>query len=290
MERCEICGTENRGNAKFCRGCARALMPIEADAEAQKLASNRALRCSECQAIYSRGATVCAACGHPLDKPAPPGEADPTQARATKWPVWVVGAVVSLALVGAAGMWGMGGKEAGPGDEAHQTTQSTSSASAARMAALPAEPVEAAKPVAETLDEAQKAHYEELIRREAERAERARETMDRLAAKEKALSEARANKAAAERRRGEAAPVPPPEPANAIEPAPTTTPTVAAQPAPAVPAPARLTVEQACAKETNFLARDLCRVDACRVAANAGDPICVWYRRLEEERRSRLNN
>ncbi|MEZ5700721.1 MAG: hypothetical protein R3E42_00205 [Burkholderiaceae bacterium] len=62
--------------------------------------------------------------------------------------------------------------------------------------------------------------------------------------------------------------------------------------APAVPstAPTRTTVEQACAKETNFLARDLCRVDACRVAANANDPICVWYRRLEEERRNRLNN
>ena len=49
-------------------------------------------------------------------------------------------------------------------------------------------------------------------------------------------------------------------------------------------------VEQACANTSNFIARDLCRIDACRAAGNARDPICVWYRRLEEGRRNRLAN
>ena len=148
MERCEVCGTENRGNAKFCRGCARALMPIEADTEAQKLASNRALRCGECQAIYSRGATVCAACGHPLDKTVSPVEPDPPRTPRANRLGWVIGAVALLAAAGMVGVWTTSGQRTVPGLEAPAAAQAPVSDTALRAAALP--PTEPVAPRMET--------------------------------------------------------------------------------------------------------------------------------------------
>lgn len=159
-------------------------------------------------------------------------------------------------------------------------------------APAPAEPEEAAAPVAATLGAEEKAHFEELVKREAERAEKARQTVARLAAQEKAAKEAkeaRAARAPAERQRKE-------EVSQTIDPTETSTQAGASQPlqaeavAPATATRPRLSVEQACASASNFIARDLCRVDACRDAGNASDPICVWYRQLEEERRNRLSN
>ena len=55
-----------------------------------------------------------------------------------------------------------------------------------------------------------------------------------------------------------------------------------------VPAPAQ-TVDQTCADSSNFLARDLCRVRACRSAAMASDPVCVRFREMESANRSRMD-
>lgn len=51
--------------------------------------------------------------------------------------------------------------------------------------------------------------------------------------------------------------------------------------------PPAATVEQICAGSGNFLARDVCRVRACRSPAMAGDPICVRYREMEDANRHR---
>lgn len=62
-----------------------------------------------------------------------------------------------------------------------------------------------------------------------------------------------------------------------------------AAPAP-VPAPRPRGVDEACADRGNFLSRDLCRIQACRNPAQAGDPVCVRFREMEEANRRRGDN
>lgn len=62
-----------------------------------------------------------------------------------------------------------------------------------------------------------------------------------------------------------------------------------AAPAP-VPAPRPRGVDEACADRGNFLSRDLCRIQACRNPALAGDPVCVRFREMEEANRRRGDN
>ena len=293
MERCETCGTENRKGAKFCRGCARALLPIPADAAATDVHSNRALRCGVCQAIHARDASECVACGNPLVALQPIATSESgvsaTPARSGRW----LGLLALLAVAVGLGFWALV-----PTAETREDAVAVSLVNAPPVglpAPAPAEPEEAAAPVAATLGAEEKAHFEELVKREAERAEKARQTVARLAAQEKAAKEAkeakeaRAARAAVERQRKE-------EARQTIDPSETSAQADASQPlqgeavAPATATRPRLSVEQACASASNFIARDLCRVDACRDAGNARDPICVWYRQLEEERRDRLSN
>ncbi|WP_247596807.1 hypothetical protein [Hydrogenophaga sp. PAMC20947] len=75
--------------------------------------------------------------------------------------------------------------------------------------------------------------------------------------------------------------VPPPAPV-AVAP-------VQPPPVPAAPNPVK-TVAQTCATETNMIARDFCRIDACRQPANVNDAICVSYRKMDAERRARMAN
>ena len=287
MERCETCGTENREGAKFCRGCARPLLPIPANADAASVHSNRALRCGVCQAIHARDASECVACGNPLVAsqtiPTPEAAASGAPARPGRW----FGLLALFVVITGLGVWALG-----PTTESREKAEAASQVDpqpAGLAAPVPAEPEEAAAPVAATLGAAEKAHFEELVKREAERAEKARQTVARLAAQEKAAKEARAARAAAERQRKE-------EASQAIDPPAVSARAGASQPlqgevvAPAPATPPRQSVEQACASASNFIARDLCRVDACRDTGNARDPICVWYRQLEEERRNRLSN
>ena len=282
MQRCETCGTDNRDGAKFCKGCARALLSIATDAAATDTHSNRALRCGVCQAIHARDATECAACGHPLGAPLPLAMPKPevraAPARLGRW----FGLLALLAVASAVVFW-IGAPTGPVKSRADGAAAPSASAPAAEpVAAAPSKPVEAAAPVAATLDADGKAHFDELVQREAERAEKARQNVARLAEQEKAAKEARAARVA-ERQRVEAErqATPPPEPA-----APQAATPVASAPA-IVP---KQSVEQACANTSNFISRDLCRVAACREAGNARDPICLWYRQLEEERRNRLGN
>lgn len=289
MELCEACGTENRDKAKFCRGCARPLLPIAAGTDLTDKASNRALRCGVCQAIHSRGATTCQACGLPLDEPQPdaPPEVEPAQGKkAWRWPLLGVLALVGAVIV----LWGSNQKEPVEvieGGEVVLDAQPAVGLEAPTPLAVAAHSESAAAPSIEaTMSAAEKAHFEELVEREAERAEKARQAIARQAAKEGAVQQARTARAAAERQRTETArqtlDQPPPS-----APADSKAATVTQVPLPPV---TKVSVEQACAKTTNFLSRDLCRVAACRDASNARDPICVWYRKLDEERRSRLAN
>ena len=288
MERCETCGTENREGAKFCRGCARALQPIPSDAVAADSHSNRALRCGICKAIHSRGALACAACGNPLGalQPLAATEAEVKEATAQtgRW----LGLSAFLVAATAVGFWFLA--PSGPAEPREGAATAPLSNMPAVEHPVPAnpEPVEAAAPVAAALGAEEKAHFEELVKREAERAEKARQTVARLAAQEKAAQVARAARAVAERQRAEAARQAVAAPEAVVRAGVPQSPGEAVAAAPAMPP--KLSVEQACANTSNFIARDLCRIDACRAAGNARDPICVWYRRLEEERRNRLAN
>jgi hypothetical protein len=49
-------------------------------------------------------------------------------------------------------------------------------------------------------------------------------------------------------------------------------------------------VDETCADRGNFLSRDLCRIQACGNAAQAGDPVCVRFREMEEANRNRASN
>lgn len=265
------------------------------------------VRCGACGAMLTPGDTSCPACGAVVAKAedvlpesgagAPQGEGEPPSGAAGR-KVWAVAAVVIAALALAA--WLLLPTQPQPAETAtaeaaKPTLQQTATSSTPLAQSLaPNEQVE--KPVepvsgvlSDALDADQKAHLDELVKREAERAERSRQELKRLAAQEKAVKEARAAKAQ-ERRRAEEeasvrlqpnslAPVPGPA-APAANPEP---------PAPA-PTPAKVSVDQACAHTTNFLSRDLCRIDACRKPTNAKDPTCVWFRQIEEDRRRQVGN
>ncbi|MGI9216540.1 MAG: hypothetical protein ACR2JA_06020 [Hydrogenophaga sp.] len=93
------------------------------------------------------------------------------------------------------------------------------------------------------------------------------------------------------------APARPKEAAVAAAPAPASprsepvAPATVAEAAPApVPAPRPRGVDEACADRGNFLSRDLCRIQACRNPAQAGDPVCVRFREMEEANRRRGDN
>jgi hypothetical protein len=224
-------------------------------------------------------------------------EAVPALKRRGLWPA--VAAV--MGVMGALAIWvagQSGSAESGSGPQKLPAAQATAAATMAASVPAPAaasvgapppvEAVDATQPAAATpLESADNAHFQELVRREAERAEKARRSVARMAAQEEAARQAREKKLAIERQRLETARQAPDQAM-----APETNASNPAVPALAAPAPTpaiRPSVEQACASATNFFSRDLCRIAACREAGNARDPICVRYRQIEEERRNRVN-
>ena len=42
-------------------------------------------------------------------------------------------------------------------------------------------------------------------------------------------------------------------------------------------------VQQACSRSGGFLAEQLCKVQQCQRPENAPDPVCIAYRRMEEQ-------
>ena len=59
--------------------------------------------------------------------------------------------------------------------------------------------------------------------------------------------------------------------------------------APPVPAPKLRSVDDSCADRSNFLTRDICRIQACGNPAMAGDPVCVRFREMEAANRRNGN-
>lgn len=65
---------------------------------------------------------------------------------------------------------------------------------------------------------------------------------------------------------------------------------VRASPAPIQPAAPVLTVSRICDQAGNFFAREVCRLRECNKASHASDPICVNFRRMEENNRALQQN
>ncbi|PZO19700.1 MAG: hypothetical protein DCF26_05345 [Burkholderiales bacterium] len=65
---------------------------------------------------------------------------------------------------------------------------------------------------------------------------------------------------------------------------------VRASPAPIQPVAPVLTVSRICDQAGNFFAREVCRLRECNKASHASDPICVNFRRMEENNRALQQN
>lgn len=253
MAVCAACGTENRDKARYCRGCACALQPVQgAVAEEVAPAATTSRQRRQRTAGESPEARNPAAAGRPR--------------RA----VGVVMAVVVFGL--GAAWWTMTQRapaSASPvavvatADQTAQAvrpvppTQATTSASGA----LPSETI--ATPT-QAVASPNKGEVEREPRPAAERARTQRPAVRT------------------------AAPAPVAEPSvRQAEPVAAAPVEVAQAPAPPAPAPAQ-TVDQMCAGSSNFLTRDLCRARICRNGSYSGDPVCVRFREMEEESRRRL--
>jgi len=58
-------------------------------------------------------------------------------------------------------------------------------------------------------------------------------------------------------------------------------------PEPAAPAAPPASADERCADRSNFITRDLCRIQACRDPALVADPVCVRFRAMEQANRNR---
>jgi hypothetical protein len=295
MAICEACGTENRDKARFCIGCAKALLPLADAANAAPVtaaavpAVRRMQACPVCQAANPLAATVCQSCRASLV----PDLARPLLAASAPSPrgmAFKATGALALMLVAVAVWWvgGSGGAGHWPGaDGAAVASRSALSdaqpvglavAVSATAAPLPAPPAtEPATPLERSAEEKAVA--------EAARAQRtaAAQTRREQVARERAATEAqaRATRALEQQRADEAA-----RQQAAAEAAERARATAAAPP----PVPVVNTVEQTCAGSGNFFSREVCRIRACQAPAFGSDPVCVRFRELEESSRSAAPN
>ena len=284
MALCDACGMDNREKAKFCRGCARALVaPAEAPA-APAPPPGPVQVCATCQTANPLAATVCKSCRTSLvpDWVAPPAPVSTqgSSGGATK-AVALIGLVL---LVGVGGWWGL--RDAGSSVAA---PTEASSAVAHQAASLPS----LTPTVSVTQATATTATQPSLSERENE--QRARDERRRVAAEKKRQQAEREQVAAAERERlAQAQAQQLAERAaqqKAAQEAAARAQLALARAAPAAPPPPAVkTVEQTCASSSNFLAREVCRFQACRDASFAGDPVCVRHREIEAANRRAAAN
>lgn len=277
---CPSCGKENRDNARFCRGCARALERVGDGVAPADEARDRA------RALRRARRRKAAA-----NAPASPAR--------SRWAGVVLAAVFALGL----GWWfgahqkatapaqaaGLGALALSPSAVAAMPPPSATAA-ASNPDTVPVAPVGVAvvtEPTAaaavdrlrqsvELLEREDRAHVVALEQ------QRRKASQDRLRAEE-ARRRTDALSAAA------ASSVPTPAPAPTQAPAPAV---VAAAPATAmvaatVSAPG---VDQLCAASGNVFARDLCRIRECGKASFARDPVCVRFRQMDEARRLEADN
>lgn len=293
---CEACGTENRDKARFCIGCAKALVPLVDAAKAAPVAAaaapaaRRMQACPVCQAANPLAATVCQSCraslvpdlGRPLRaarRPAPRGMA------------FKAAGALALVLVAVAAWWVGGSDGAGhwPGvDGAAVASRSAlpdvqpvglAVAVSATAAPLPAPPAtEPATPLERSAEEKAAAEAARAQRTAATQARREQVARERAAAAE---AQTRANRLLEQQRADEAA-----RQQAAAEVAERARAAAAATP----PALVVNTVEQTCAGSGNFFSREVCRIRACQAPAFVNDPVCVRFREMEEANRRPVTN
>lgn len=295
MATCEACGTENRDKARFCSGCAKALVPLANAASAAPVAvaaepsARRMQACPACQAANPLAATVCQSCraslvpdlARPLravSPPAPRGAA--FKAAGALALVFVAVAAWWVGSGGGAGHWpGVGGAvDASRSALPNVQPVGLAVAVSATAAPLPAPPaIEPATPIERSAEEKAAAEAARAQRTAAAQARREQVARERAATEAqaraaRALEQQRADEAARQQATAEAA-----ERARAAA--------VAPKPAPVVN-----TVEQTCASSGNFFSREVCRIRACQAPAFGNDPVCVRFRELEESSRSAAPN
>ncbi len=252
---CAACGAENRDKARYCRGCAQPLVPLAPGAVPTAAAPERRSR--------SRTRRKAA------DRAAVPWWKHP----AAGWSV-----AAALAVGGLGAWWGL------PGAQVPAAAAPTApvSVSAPALTALPTWPPTA--PVPSAAIESTVTAEQPVPVPAAASAPLAGETV-RATAAPLANRAPRTPKPRAE-------PSPPTAPAEA--PAASRQPPNPASPAetapPAAPAARTPTVDERCADRSNFLSRDLCRIQACGNPALAADPVCVRFREMEAANRERLGN
>lgn len=292
MATCEACGTENRDKARFCIGCAKALVPLADAASAAPVAAaaaapsaRRMQACPACQAGNPLAATVCQSCRASLvpDLARPPQGVSPPAKRGM---AFKAAGALALVLVAATAWWVGGGGGAGhwPGvDGAAVASRSAlpavqpvglAVAVSATAAPLPAPPAtEPATPLERSAEEKAAAEAARAQRTAAAQARREQVARERAAAEAqaraaRALEQQRADEAARQQTAADAA-----ERARAAAAAPK-------------PVPVLNTVEQTCASSGNFFSREVCRIKACQAPAFGNDPVCVRFRELEESSRA----
>ncbi len=281
---CPSCGAENRDKARFCTRCAGPLEPVFPAADAAARRDRAKERSAKRKRKTGRGA-----------------------AATSSWAEQRAWLPVALLFAGAlvlVTVWlGWGPKEVAEpvrplmtesapptppvatsaGESTRPRPAADGSAAVSVSPALEREAAQAAERLRQSVEKLR----QEDEARSAEKARRriaALESRERLQREEQARKKAQALAA----RRGARE-----EASLADDAGPSTTPTPATPPvvAEVVPAPTpepRAGVREKCAGESNFFARDLCHIDACKKVENRKDPVCVQYR--EMERNGRFGN
>ena len=281
MALCDACGMDNREKAKFCRGCARALVtPVDVPA-APVPAPGPVQVCAACQTANPLAATVCKSCRTSLvpDWVAPPV---PVSTQAASGGSGKAVVLIGLVLVlGAGGWWGFrdaGSSGAAPSEtlsaEAHQAASLpsvTPTAAITQTTSTTATQPSVTEREQRARDERRRVAAEKK-RQQAEREQAAADERERLAL---AQAQQRTERAAQQKAAQEAA-------ARAQ--------LALASATPAAPPPPAKTVEQTCAGSSNFFSREVCRFQTCRDATFASDPVCIRHREMEAANRRAVTN
>ena len=310
MAVCIACGTENRDNANFCRGCATSMVALAGTQIAARAPAQAApaeykgptQACPACQARNPLVATSCKNCGTslvpdmaPAAKTAPKGGAGSMPPGASPGAVpsasprqllWMVAGVALVAA--AAGVWWLTQGSAQPAPaaavEVNNTPQALGVGLSPATAPPPQAPLDAtpaAPPPVDEVSTAAAAEQADRIKKQAAGvtdADRKRRQLERQQKEARERAAAERQRVAQEQARRQAE-----LDRQRAEEAERQRAQAAARPAPP-PEPVR-TVDAVCASSGNFIAREVCRTRECRSPAFANDPVCVRFREVEAANR-----
>lgn len=306
MAVCIACGTENRDNAMFCRGCATSMVALSGTQVASKAPAAPAVaeskgptqECPACKARNPLVATSCKSCGASLVPdmgPAAKAVAPPKTEKRSRAPLWLAVGALLVVTAAAAGWMGWYAARpaptlAAPVDDQPQALGVRPTPAPAPQAPLDAAPdsapdadlteadsVSAAAQQAERIKQ-QAAGVTEADRKRRQLERQQREARERAAAERQRLAREQAQRQAAlERQRAEEA---------ARQQAALAAASSAPPPA---PEPVR-TVDMVCAGSSNFIAREVCRSRECGNPAFVNDPVCVRFREVEAANRRQPTN